>query len=91
MVIGAHIVLCVTVGFFENNIFASKMDQKYGFWNLLEKLNINFLVILIYNGSVYYLLYSCTNPIFGGNLVPEICNKMLLVNQIAQFLNQLDL
>ena len=91
MVIGAHVVLCLTAGFFKNNIFASKMDQDYGFWNLSKKLDINFFMILIYIESLYYPLYSCTNPIFGGNLVPEICQKMLLANQIAQFLNQLDL
>ena len=91
MVIGTHVVLYLTAGFFKNNTFASKMYQKCGFWNLSEKLDINFFVILIYIESLYYPLYSCTNPIFGGNLVPEICHKMRLAKQIAQFLNQLDL
>ena len=36
--------------------------------------------------SLYYLLYSCTNPILGKNLVPEIWTKMLSTNQIAGFL-----
>ena len=38
------------------------------------------------------LLCSCTNPILGENLVPEIqeCSQpMLSANQIAGFLNQL--
>ena len=39
--------------------------------------------------TLYYLMYSCTNPIFGKHLVPEIWNKMLVGNQIAGLLNQL--
>ena len=91
MVLGAHVVLCMRAGFFENNIFAQKMDQKQGFLDLLENLVISFFLILIYKESLYYLLYCSTNPIFWGNLVPEIWAKILLVNQIAGFLNQLDL
>ena len=44
---------------------------------------------MVYNESLYYLLYSCTNPISGNNLVPELWAKMLLANQITGFLNQL--
>ena len=44
---------------------------------------------MVYKESLYYLLYSCTNPIFVENLVPEIYAKMLLANEIAEFLNQL--
>ena len=42
---------------------------------------------MVYKESSYYLLYSCTNPILGKNLVPEIWAKMLSVNQTAGFLN----
>ena len=35
------------------------------------------------------MFYSCTNPIFWKNQVPEIQVKMLVANQIAGFLNQL--
>ena len=44
---------------------------------------------MAYNDSLYYLLYSCTDPIFGRNVVPEILAKMLSANQIARFSNQL--
>ena len=35
------------------------------------------------------MLYFCTNFIFGKHLVPEIWAKILLINQIVNFLNQL--
>ena len=43
------------------------------------------------NESLYCLLSSCTNHIFGENVVPKIQTKMLVANQIADFLSQLDL
>ena len=43
--------------------------------NLLENLVISFFLNLIYNESLYYLVYSCMNLIFGKNLVPEIRSK----------------
>ena len=57
MVIEAHVVLCLTAGFFKNNIFASKMDQKCGFWNLSENLDINFFVIYIIHCILAQILY----------------------------------
>ena len=66
-----------------------KIGKKLGFLDLLENLVINFFLNLVCNESLYYLLYSCANPIFGKNLVPEIWDKMLLANQITGFLNQL--
>ena len=44
---------------------------------------------MLYNKNLYYLLCSCTNPVFRKNLVPKIEAKMLSANQIAGFLNQL--
>ena len=92
MVMGAHV--CVVVRdrarFFEKNLFAQKIgkiDQKWarkqGFVNLLENLVTNFFLNLVYNKSLCYLLYSCTNLIFGKNLVPGIWAKMLLTSQIT--------
>ena len=43
---------------------------------------------MFYNGNLYYLLCSCTNPIFGKIFVPGIWVKMFSVNQFAEFLNQ---
>ena len=65
------------------------MDQKMGFFEFIGKLSYQFFLNLVYKESLYYLLYSCTNPIFGESLVPEIYAKMLLANQIAEVLNQL--
>ena len=67
----------------------TKNGKKWGFLNLLENLVIIFFQDLVYNESFRYLLYSCTNPIFGKNLVPGIWVKMLLASQITRFLNQL--
>ena len=44
---------------------------------------------MIHNEDLYYLLCSCTNPIFGKIFVPEILAKMFSANQIAGFFNQL--
>ena len=41
-----------------------------------------------FNENLYYLLCSCTNPIYGKIFVPEIWAKMFLANQIAGFFNQ---
>ena len=62
--------------------------QKIKFLKFIGKYSLFFLD-LVYNESLYYLLYSCTNPIFGKSLVPKICAKMLLANQITGLLNQL--
>ena len=43
---------------------------------------------LFCNENLYYLLCSCTNPIFGKLFVPEIWDKMFSANQIAGFFNQ---
>ena len=81
--------------FFEKTLFSpkiGKMNRKWAknwsFFNLMD-LVINYFLNMVYNESLCYLLYSCTNPIFGKNLVPGIWAKMLLANQIAGFLNQL--
>ena len=65
------------------------MSQKQGFLNSLKNLVIIFFLNLVYNESLYYLLYSCTNSIFGKYLVPEIWVEMLSANHIAGVLNRL--
>ena len=42
----------------------------------------------MYNENLYYLLCSCTNPIFMKIFIPEIWAKMFSANQIAGFFNQ---
>ena len=66
------------------------MGQKQGFLNLLRNLVFFFLFLnLVDKESLFYLLYSSTNPILRKNLVPKIRAKMLSVNQIAGSLNRL--
>ena len=93
MVLKVHMKLCVTeLDFWEKNFFAPKlrkrvkMGQKHGFFNLLENLVINFLLNLIYNRNLYYLLCSCTNPIFGKVFVPEIWPKCSQPMRLQDFL-----
>ena len=80
--------------FFEKKYFCPKnggeMGQKWAKVGLLlENLVINFFQNLVCNESLRNLLYSCTNPIFGKNLVPEVWVKMLSASQITGYLNQL--
>ena len=73
--------------FLKNN-FAhkmGKMGQKC--IKFIGKFSHYFFLNLFYNESLYYLLYSGTDPIFGKNLVPEIWPKMLLASQITRFLD----
>ena len=87
MVLGAHVVFCVT----ELDFSLPKIGPKIGFFVFIGKLSHSFFMIMFYDKDLYYLLYSCTNSIFGGDLVLEIWVEMLLTNQIAGFLNQIDL
>ena len=61
------------------------MDQKFCFFEFIEKFGHSFLLILFYSESLNYSICSYTNPTFGKNLVPE----RLLANQNLQFLRQL--
>ena len=67
------IKLCMTARFLEK-LFTPKIREtgkKIVFFNLKKKLVIN-LLNLFYSENAYYLRCSCTNPIFGKDLVPEI-------------------
>ena len=95
MVLESHVTLCVTeldsLGKFFLPLKLGKETQngpKTGFFQFIGKYGNWYLMNLIYNENVYYLLCSCTNPIFGKNFVPEIWAKMFSVNQIAGFFNQ---
>ena len=61
---------------------------KIGFFVLKEKFGHKFSLNLFYNESLYYLLCSCTNPLFGKSVVPEMWVKVPSAIQIARFLNQ---
>ena len=53
---------------FLEKLFCSK-NSFFLIWKNWSQFSMN----LFYNENVYcYLLFSCTNPIFGKNLVPEV-------------------
>ena len=68
---------------------SGKNWPKIGFIGFIGKFSHCIFLNLVYKEISYYLLYSCTNPMLGKNLVPEIWAKMLSANQIAGFLNWL--
>ena len=78
--------LCVVVrdraGFFE------KMGQRWakiGFFGFIGKFSHFFFLNLVYKESSYCLLYSCTNPILGKNLFPEIWPKYSWLIKLQDF------
>ena len=92
MVLEFHVKLCVTEPGFLGKFILPKNQEKgpkqASFYQLIGKFGHQFLLNLIYNENLYYLLCSCTNPIFGKIFVPEIWAKMFSANQIAGFFNQ---
>ena len=83
--------LCMTIRFCRKSFFCLHNwgnGPKIGFFEFEEKFGHQFSLNLFYIENLY-LLCSCTNPIFGKNLVSEIEAEMLSANQIAGFLNGL--
>ena len=73
-----HVKLCVTEQDFSEKNFlpknwenGPKMGQKQVL-QFIRKFGHYILLNLIYNENLYYLLFSCTNPIFGKIFGPEI-------------------
>ena len=82
------IQLCVT-NFFARQIGKwTKNGPKTGFYKFIERFGHYFLLNSFYNKNLYYLLCSCTNPIFGVIFVPVIWAKIFSANQIPVFFNQ---
>ena len=67
----------------------AKNWHKISFLKFIRKFSHYFFLNLVCNERLYYFLYSCTNFMFGKNLVPEKWAKMLSGNQMTGFLNQL--
>ena len=95
MVSETHMKLCVTEpDFLGKFFFDQKLGEraqngpKTGFFQFIGKFGHYFLLNLIVNGNLCYLLCSSTNPIFGKIFVPETWTKMFSANQIAIFFNQ---
>ena len=95
MVPESHVKLCVAeLDFPEKNILPSKMGKlvqngpKTGFFQFIGKCGDQFLLNLIYNENLYYLLFSCTNPILRKIFVPDVWARVFSANQIAGFFNQ---
>ena len=91
MALETHVKLCVTEPDFTEKKFWPLKWAKSG----LKPCLFNFFLKvwsliwhIFYNTNLYYLLCSCTNPIFGKIFVREIWAKMFIVNQIAGFFNQ---
>ena len=97
MVLGVHVVLCMTARFFEKNVFPSKrgklarprflwMYRKVQFFLLV----LYFFISLVYNESLYYCNSGMLEQIsyFGKFWFLRYGPKMLLTNQIAGFFNQ---
>ena len=84
-------VLCVTELEFFKKICPKNEENvpKIGIFGVIGKFSHYFFLNLVYKESSYYLLFCCTNPILGKNLVPETWVKMLSANQIAEFWNWL--
>ena len=57
--------------------------------DIIKNFGLWFLLNLFYNGNLYYLLWCCTYPIFGKNIVPDVSAKILSANQTVAFLNDL--
>ena len=76
---------------FSKNVFVLKMmkiGQKLCFFEWIENFRLLIFSILFYNESLY-LLFSCTNSMFGKKLVPEIWPKSPPPPSQTRFLNQL--
>ena len=73
MVLETLMKLCTTARFFGRTFFLQKLGKwaKNRFFSIWKNCS-QFLLNLFYNENVCYLLCSCTNPIFGKNLVPEV-------------------
>ena len=68
----------------------STLGQTEIFLNLLKNLVLFFTeFVLLFVLFLLNLMFSCTNPIFGKNLILEVWVKMLSAIWIARFLNRL--
>ena len=78
-----HLKLCMTAGF-SRKIFPLKLENrpKTGFFEFIEEFCHWFFLNLFYNENLYYLLCSCTNPIFGKKFFqrcgPKCCEPIRL-------------
>ena len=64
--------LCVTEPDFLKENICRKNGPEVEFFEVIENIGQHlFFLIWVYNESVYYLPYSCTNFISGKNLIPR--------------------
>ena len=80
----AYVVLCVPEPDFLKKRFAPPLppSPQMGQWFKIRVCwiyhKIQFFLHLVYKEGVYYLLYSCTNPMLEKNLVPGDMGKNVL-------------
>ena len=72
---GPCVVVRDRARFFENKFFSQKWGKwaknfpKIGFSEFIAKLSYSFFLKMVYKENLYYLQYSCTNPMIWKNLV----------------------
>ena len=97
MVLGAHVVLCMTKPNFLKKMFYPQNGENRpspGFFECTEKFNfftaLYFFISLVYNESLYYCKSYMLEQIsyFGKFWFLRYEPKMLFANQIAGFFNQ---
>ena len=76
----------------EKNFFCPKNGEngpRIVFLEFIEKFSYWFFLNLVYNGSLYYFLYSYTNPILEKIRLLKYGPKYSLANHITGFLDQM--
>ena len=83
VVIRNHMKLCVTARFFQTKKekrkilkIVQKLLKNRVSWIYWKLWPLIFFLNLVYNESLYYFLFSCTDPTNQENLVPEIWAKV---------------
>ena len=87
VVLVVYVGMCMTAASF-GKLLSQKWENwpNIEFFEFIDEFGDLFSLNFVYNESSHYLIYLSTNTIFG-NLIPEICVKMPLANQIAGVLN----
>ena len=89
MVLESHMKLFMAAGFSGKNFFCLQNWEngpKTGFFQYIGKFCDLFWLHLFYNENWYYLLCSCTNPIFKKIFIPEIWAKCSQPIRLQDFL-----
>ena len=93
MVLETHMKLCeIYLDFPENCVLIAKLGKwtknrpKTRFFEFIKNFGDWFRLNLFYNENLYYLLCSCTNPIFGKNVFLRYGPKCSQPIRLQEFL-----